>query len=128
MERHSLDPYPIPKDKSSLYINEPWLIDTTLLDEPPLSKEPENQEDNIRVYIPLDLNRAAILRRLDSIISRHGEACEENEMDFSLEVERLLSQVEIYDQIWGVRHWDGERDHSKEAEELVNEIIARLDV
>ena len=27
MERHSLDPYPMPKDKTPLYINEPWLID-----------------------------------------------------------------------------------------------------
>ena len=31
MEHHSLDPYPEPKDKSPLYINEPWLIDKSLL-------------------------------------------------------------------------------------------------
>lgn len=32
MEHHSLDPYPIPKDKKPLYINEPWLIDKSLLE------------------------------------------------------------------------------------------------
>ena len=28
MERHKLDPYPIPRDKEPLYVNEPWIIDT----------------------------------------------------------------------------------------------------
>lgn len=32
MEHHTLDVYPIPKDKEPLYINEPWLIDRSLLE------------------------------------------------------------------------------------------------
>ena len=28
----------------------------------------------------------------------------ENESDFMFEVERLISQIEIYDQVWFVRH------------------------
>lgn len=32
MEHHRLDPYPIPKDKTPLCINEPWLIDKSLLE------------------------------------------------------------------------------------------------
>lgn len=32
MEHHKLDPYPIPKEKTPLCINEPWLIDKSLLE------------------------------------------------------------------------------------------------
>ena len=69
MERHNLDPYPLPQDKSPLYINEPWLIDKSLLEYPP-HPEPEEDEDNVRIYVPVDLNRKAILRRLESVISQ----------------------------------------------------------
>lgn len=64
---HQLDPYPIPKEKSPLFINEPWLLDKTLV-EYPRNKEPDEKDDNVRVYVPLDLNREAILRRLNRII------------------------------------------------------------
>ena len=30
MTHHLLDPYPIPKDKGALFINEPWLADKSL--------------------------------------------------------------------------------------------------
>ena len=52
MEHHRLDPYPVPKDKMPLYINEPWLIDKTLL-ESTQHREPEEQPDNVRIYIPM---------------------------------------------------------------------------
>ncbi len=32
MEHHDLDPYPVPKGKVPLYVNEPWLADVSLLD------------------------------------------------------------------------------------------------
>lgn len=35
MEHHRLDPYPIPKERTPLYVNEPWLADKTLLELPP---------------------------------------------------------------------------------------------
>lgn len=127
MEYHRLDPYPIPKAKSPLYINEPWLIDDSITEILPDTREPESQEDNIRVYIPLDINRKAILRRLETTIARYGEANEENESDFHLDVDKLISQVEIYDQIWYVRHMPPEGKHSREAIGLVKEIIARLE-
>ena len=73
MEHHSLDSYPIPKEKSPLYINEPWLVDKSLL-EYSTQREPDAKEDNIRIYVPIDLNRDAILRRLDRIIQQYGEA------------------------------------------------------
>ena len=127
MEHHTLDVYPIPKDKAPLYINEPWLIDRSLLEISNGSAEPEQEEDNIRVYIPLDINKNAILRRLDTMIIHYGEASEKNELDFSIDVDMLVSQIEIYDQIWYVRHMPENGEHSREAADLVREFIARLE-
>ena len=125
MEHHDIDPYPLPGDKQALYINEPWLVDKTLL-EFPIHPEPEEEKDNIRVYVPLDINKEAILRRLDRLIVQYGEANEDNELEFSIDADRLVSQVEIYDQIWSVRHMPEEGKHSAEAVELVKEFVERL--
>ena len=126
MEHHRLDPYPIPKNKTPLYINEPWLIDKSLLEYPP-HREPDEKEDNVRIYVPIDLNRDAILRRLDRVIAQYGEATEENEMEFSVDVGMVISQLEIYDQVWFVRHMPQEGEHSREAIALAREIVARLE-
>lgn len=126
MEHHSLDPYLIPKDKKLLYINEPWLIDKSLL-EYPHHREPDEKEDNIRIYLPMDLNKDAILRRLDYIIVVYGEAREDNETDFSIDVGMIISQLEIYDQIWFVRHMPKKGEHSREAKKLAAEIVDRLE-
>ena len=126
MTHHDLDPYPVPKEKNPLYINEPWLIDKTLLENFP-HPEPEEQDDNVRIYVPLDLNKEAILRRLDRLICHYGEAREDNEMPFAVDVGMLISQIEIYDQIWYVRHVPNEGKHSKEAIELVSEFVPRLE-
>ena len=63
------------------------------------------------------------LRRLDWTIVRYGEANEANETDFCFDVEMLISQVEIYGQIWYVRHMPAEGAHSAEAVELTREFI-----
>ena len=63
-------------------------------------KTPDENRDNIRIYVPLDLNKDAILRRLDSIIFHYGEANEANEFNFAQDVEMLISQIEIYDQTY----------------------------
>ena len=126
MEHHSLDPYPIPKDKNPLYINEPWLIDKSIYDMLP-SAEPDNEDDNIRVYVPLDLNKKAILRRIDNIIASYGEANEENEWRFSEDIGKIISQIEIYDQIWFIRHIPKEGKHSRETIELVKDVIVKLE-
>lgn len=124
-----MDIHPIPRDKTPMFINEPWLIDGTLLewgDKREVLREPEVQEDNIRVYVPLDLNRKTILRRLDDVIERYGIAKESNEASYSLDVERVISQLEIYDQIWYIRRI-AEGNHSRNAVRLVREIIQRLE-
>lgn len=126
MEHHRMDPYPMLQDKTPLYINEPWLIDKSLL-EYPQHREPEEQPDNVRIYIPMDLNQEAILRRLDRVIAQYGEAAEENEMEFGIDVGMIISQVEIYDQVWFIRHMPKEGKHSQEGIAVVREIITRLE-
>ena len=125
---HILDVYPEPKEKAVRFINKSWLIDHTIDIVPDKRTPLEDEPDNIRIYVPLDLNRRAILRRLDDIIVRfNGEATEDNEMSFWLDVERLFMQVEVYDQYWYVRHIPKDRKHSAEATKLVKEFIAHLE-
>ena len=130
-EHHDLDVSPIPKDITPLYINEPWLIDDTVMPELKEQitelKEPEPQNDNIRVYVPLDLNEEAILRRLRRLISIFGEAAEENEHGYQTQVRKLVYQIEIYDQVWSSRHISREGEHSLEAKELVRKFVIILE-
>ncbi len=126
MEQHKLDQYLITKDESPLYVNEPWLIDKQLL-ELPLRAEPDDCKDNVRIYIPMDLNKEAILRRLDGIIYHYGEVNEENEYQFSVDVAELISQLEIYDQVWHERHMPDGRAHSIEGIDLAKEFVAKLE-
>ena len=127
MQRHRLDVHPEPRDKAPLYINEPWIIDRSVLDTPDFGREPEPAKDNVRIYVPLDLNHRAILRRLNEIVMRYGESNEENETAFGSEVVQLLSQIEIYDQVWSARHMPPKGEHSREAVELVREFVTRLE-
>ena len=90
-------------------------------------RELEDEEDNIRIYITMDLNRNAILRRLDTVIAHYEEANEKNEMYFGADVDMIICQLEIYDQIWFVRHMHSEGEHSDEAIALAKEMVARLE-
>ncbi len=132
MDRHQLDVWPEPREETPRFINEPWLIDQYLYDYGPQSREPEAQEDNIRIYLPMDLNREAILRRLRRIIDHYGEANEGNESDFRSETDRLIEQIMIYDQIWYLCTMEesdkiSTRQHSAKAISLVKEVIKLLE-
>lgn len=127
---HIIDTYPNPRESATRFINEAWLIDSTIAVTPDKQTSPETETDNIRIYVPLDLNKKAILRRLDEIIAQYGEATEENEFAFEIDVERLFMQVEIYDQIWYIHHMPKDIQkirHSVEAMELVREFVVRLE-
>ena len=132
MDHHTLDVWPEPRDSQPRFVNEPWLADQELYDYGPRKREPEQQEDNIRIYVPMDLNRESVLRRLQGIIRRYGEASEENESDFRSEVDRLIEQIGIYDQIWYMRTMResdqvSTRQHSIRGIELVKEFICMLE-
>ncbi len=132
MEHHKLDIWPEPREETPRFINEPWLIDQYLYDYGPRKREPDNQEDNIRIFIPMDLNKQSILRRLRTIIDRYGEANEGNESNFTSDVDRLIEQIAIYDQIWYIRTMKesdevSTRQHGKKGIELVKEAISLLE-
>lgn len=131
MTHHTIDAYPIP-EKSHIYINEPWLIDVSK--EPQLKKDvekfrqPDDCEDNVRVYLPMDLNHDAILRRLDYVINKFEEASEANEFRFEEEVGQVISQFEIYDQIRYIRNMPKDSSkHSADVVKLAQDIITRLE-
>ena len=84
-------------------------------------------DDNIRVYLPMDICISSILRRLADVISHYGPATESNELDFSYDVSSLISQIEIYDQVWFVRHCPKHGRHSAEAVDLVKEFVNKLE-
>ena len=129
MNHHNLDVHPIPKESMPQFINEPWMIDPSLqwVQENGYESAPPESADNIRVYIPMDICKESILRRLSFIINRCGAATEANEMDYAYDVVNLISQIEIYDQIWFIRHMPKEGKHSLEAIELVKEFVAKLE-
>lgn len=129
MEHHDLDIDPIPKESRPLFINEPWLIDRFLqwIQETGYDPTPLSDDDNIRVYLPMDICKSSILRRLADVISHYGPATESNELDFSYDVNSLISQIEIYDQVWFVRHCPKHGRHSAEAVDLVKEFVNKLE-
>ena len=129
MMDHTLDNHPIPEEQA-LFINEPWLVDDYLFQYGKWEREPDLAFDNVRIYVPLDLNREAILRRLRLICSRYGDVDWKNESDFSCEVDQLVCQIEIYDQVCKSRHpitREGRAlKHSAEGVLLVREVIRIL--
>ena len=48
MDHHNLDTYPKPKEKTPLYVNEPWVVDITIGGDFGMSVKPDS-EDNIRI-------------------------------------------------------------------------------
>lgn len=83
------------------------------------------KEGNVRIYVPLDLNKSAILKRLNSLITHYDEANEENEMNFSQDVSVLISQIGSYDQIGIVRHMPQSGKHSVKTYGLVKEFTEK---
>lgn len=124
---HSLDVYPVPREKQPMYINEPKLIDPTIDDY--CAPEFSNEPDNMRVYIPLDINAKTVLRRINAVIDYFGVATLENELDYMGCIERIIKQVEIYDQRWFIREMASSPDgkHSKKAVDLIEQIVRRLE-
>ena len=125
---HDLDIHPYP-DQPHLFINEPWLIDDTYSYKEQFTKEPDEASDNIRIYIPLDLNHTAILNRLNCLISSLGPACEDNEMEYSWQVYKMIGQLEIYDQIWFTREGACKEgsSHSEKGVQLATKFIRALE-
>ena len=137
-DHHPLDVWPLPRDQKPMFINEPWLVDESIYfnstKQMMAAREPEDEEDNRRVYIPLDLNKSAFLRRLDYVLSKYPDITWENESNVSSDVRAILSQIEIYDQLWFVREEKFDTDengmicgHSRHAADVIKDFISKLE-
>ena len=136
--RHKLDIHPIPE--KVLYINElslanPMVFQTTPEHEKAISGDTISRggvlpDDNVRVYVPMDLNADSIMRQFLALYDALGSPDDNNESLFSAVVTKLISQLEIYDQVWvtrdlahAVQKADGEVFHSRQGIELAQKIV-----
>ena len=108
---HKLDVRPIPEEV--LYIN-----DLSLAGNPPYARMKDVElaltgrrkkeggilpDDNVRIYVPMNLNADEILHNLYELYRMLGDVEEQNEYFYSYGVGKLISQLEIYDQVWVAR-------------------------
>lgn len=109
---HKVDVHPIPN--STIYINElsiassynPYEMGQQVelaVTGKTVSKGGILPDDNIRVYVPLDINEEYIIGELYSVYGRLGAVSEDNEYEYSSAVRRIITKLEIYDQIHTVR-------------------------
>lgn len=140
--RHKLDYKPIPDDV--LYINELNLAEIVPYE---TSKEMEKvlrgtceeeggilPNDNVRIYVPIDLNADLIMWRLHMVFFSLGNPTEKNESAYYDAVRRIISYLEIYDQVCVVRNLEdsvqkefGGVRHSRQGIELAGRIVEYLE-
>ena len=140
--RHELDYKPIPE--KVIYVNELSFADRvpyeTKMDmESALTGKCEKEggvlpDDNVRVYVPIDINADFIMWRLNALFVLTGYPTEENESAYSDTVRRIISQLEIYDQVCVTRNFEefiqkelGGVRHSREGIELARRIVEYLE-
>ena len=139
---HKLDIHPIPADV--LYVNELSLageapyetkqdVDKALTGKT-RSKGGILPDDNVRIYVPMDLNADIIMWRLYSLQNLLGSPTEKNESAYSSGVSMAISQLEIYDQVWvarkledAVQKEDGGVRHSRQGIELAKQMVKYLE-
>ena len=140
--KHKLDCKPIPENV--LYINELDLADsvpyeTNIEMEKALTGKCKKEggvlpNDNVRIYVPIDINADAIMRRLHLLFVTMDYPTEDNESAYSFAVRRIISQLEIYDQVCVTRNFEnsvqkelGGVRHSREGIELARRIADYLE-
>ena len=140
--RHKLDYKPIPEEV--LYINELDLADsvpyeTNIEMEKALTGKRKKEggvlpDDNVRIYVPIDINPEAIMWRLNFLFVTMDYSTEDNESAYSFVVRRIISQLEIYDQVCVTRNFENSVQkelvgvrHSREGIELAKRIADYLE-
>ena len=139
---HKLDIHPVPEEV--LYINELSLAENV----PYETKDTMERavtgkcvrdsgilpDDNVRIYVPMDLNADIIMWQLYSLFGSLGYPSESNESVYSSAVRKIISQLEIYDQVWSARNVgetvqkeDGGVRHSRQGIELAGKIVKYLE-
>lgn len=140
--KHKLDIKPIPEDV--LYVNELNLADSVPYEmkidmEKALTGKCKKEggilpNDNVRIYVPIDLNADAIMYRLHLLFVTMDYPTEDNESAYCFSVRRIISQLEIYDQVCVTRNFEesvqkelGGVRHSREGIELAGRIVEYLE-
>lgn len=105
---HKLDIHPIPEEM--LYVNAPSLaVKAPYETEDEMEKAVTGKkkseggilpDDNVRIYVPMDLNADDIMRQLYALYGALGEPAESNESVYYSGVRKIITQLEIYDQVW----------------------------
>lgn len=139
---HKLDIRPIPEEV--LYVNDLSLTGTltheTKVDmEKAVTGKKKSEggilpDDNVRIYVPMDLNAVGIMRRLYALFASLGYPTESNESAYYSSVRNIITQLEIYDQVWVVRkieesvqNKNGGKRHSRKGIELAGKIVKYLE-
>lgn len=139
---HKLDIHPIPEDV--LYVNELSLVgeapyETKKDEDKALTGKTRSKggilpDDNVRIYVPIDLNADIIMWRLYSLQNLLGSPTEKNESAYSSGVSMVISQLEIYDQVWvtrkmdeAIQREDGGVRHSRQGIKLAKQIVKCLE-
>lgn len=139
---HKLDIHPIPEDV--LYVNELPLAgnvpyETKDMMEKAITGKCKKvggilPDDNVRIYVPMDLNADIIMWRLYALQNLLGSPTEKNESAYSSGVSMVISQLEIYDQVWvtrkmdeAIQREDGGVRHSRQGIELAKQIVKCLE-
>lgn len=140
--QHKLDIHPLPTDV--LYVNELSLAGEALyetkqdMDKALTGRTKSNggilPDDNVRIYVPMDLNADIIRWQPYSLHSTLGYPTERNESAYCSGVGQVISQLEIYDQVWVARSLedtaqkeDGGVRHSHQGIELAKQIVKHLE-
>lgn len=136
--RHMLDIKPIPDDV--IYINELDFLMPNVYCSPKeitgLMKKEGGilPDDNVRIYVPLDLNADSILTQLKQLYEELGNPTESNEYTYTTRVERIIKELEIYDQVMtardlsnAVQQEPGGAYHSKKGIALAKRMVAILE-
>lgn len=139
---HNLDIPPIPEEV--LYINEMDFLEPNYYELKEQIKKAASgktiaqggilPDDNVRIYVPMDLNADKIMWRLYRIYMALDDPDYHNETEFSTAVGIIVAQLEIYDQVWvardaahTVQKSEGGVYHSQKGIELAKKIIEYLE-
>lgn len=137
-----LDIHPIPEEV--LYVNELSLVGNVPYEtkrdmERAVTGKKKSEggilpDDNVRIYVPMDLNADSIMWRLYSLYDVLGYPTESNESAYCVGVRRVIDQLEICEQVWTARNIEesiqkenGEVRHSRKGIELAGKIAQYLE-
>lgn len=140
---HKLDIQPVPE--RVLYINEmdflsPDFYGTNVEYEKALTGIRQSEggilpDDNVRIYAPMDLNSDYIIQRLHMLEAALGDPDESNESWYLTEMQKVMVQLEVYDQVWvardlahAVQKVQGENYHSQQGINLAARIVECLEM